>query len=155
MNLTIETALFGIGKTLRERVTPAVHEPFAAEMSRLASMLVDICANWVEDAAVVRVEENTRLRALFVEAGAIVPDGQLARRLADAALSADPGLRISELDRENGRLRTLLVELHAHIEGMNTSEARSLDQRIWRILEDVHASRAPRDAGVRVQGAGQ
>ena len=107
MNLTLETLLHGVAATLRDRIAPAIEDSFAIEASRLAAMLITISANAVDDAAAARVWENAALRALFADAQPAF-GGDLARRLGEAALSADPGLKISELDRENARLRTIL-----------------------------------------------
>jgi hypothetical protein len=140
MILTIETAMRGVADMLRDRIAPAVDDKFAGETARLAGMLLGIAADWVDDAAAIRAAENAALRALFADAGSVVTDASLATRLADAAGSVDPGLKISELDRESNRLRALLVELHAHVESHETE----FSQRIWRLLETLETARAPR-----------
>ena len=143
MNLTLETVLHGVAATLRDRVTPAVGDSFAAEMSRLAAMLVTIAANGVEDAAAARVWENAALRDLFADAP-IGLDPALRTRLIEAARSVDPGLKISELDRENDRLRKLLVELQAEVEVDESAAAQALNTRIWSLLRAAEERRAPR-----------
>ena len=143
MNLTLETLLHGVAATLRDRSAPAIEDSFAIEASRLAAMLITISANAVDDAAAARVWENAALRALFADAQPAF-GGDLARRLGEAALSADPGLKISELDRENARLRTILVELHAAVENADNDQACKLDARIWRLLRETEERRAPR-----------
>ena len=115
MNLTLETALHGIAATLRDRITPALNDPFAIESARLATMLLTVAANGVDDLAAIRVWENAAIRSLLADLADAAP-APLSGTLVEASNSADPGLRISELDRENGRLRTLLVQLHAAIE---------------------------------------
>ncbi|GGA37365.1 hypothetical protein [Sphingomonas psychrolutea] len=140
MILTIETALRGAADILRDRIAPAVDDTFVGETARLAGMLLRMNADWVDDAAAIRVAENAVLRALFADARSVVSDASLAARLAEAAQSGDPGLRVSELDRESNRLRGLLTDLHLHVEASD----RSFDQRIWRLLEDFEAARAPR-----------
>jgi hypothetical protein len=140
MILTIETAMRGVADMLRERIAPAVDDKFAGETARLAGMLLGINADWVDDAAAIRAAENAALRALFADAGGVVTDASVAARLAEAAGSVDPGLRISELDLEGNRLRALVVELHAHVENHEIAFA----QRIWRLLEALETTRAPR-----------
>jgi hypothetical protein len=140
MILTIETAMRGVADMLRDRIAPAVDDKFAGETARLAGMLLGITADWVDDAAAIRAAENAALRALFADVGSVVTDASLATRLAEAAGSVDPGLKISELDRESNRLRALLVELHAHVEDHETVFAR----RIWCLLETLEMARAPR-----------
>lgn len=144
MNLTIDNALHGVGELLRDRIGPEIGDPFAAQMSRLSCLLLKICANWVDDAAELRVEENAAIRMLLGAAAALVGE-PLAARLAEAALSTDPGLKVSVLDGENDRLRRLLVQAHATLEVCGGAAARALDQRIWRFLEQAEIARAPRE----------
>lgn len=146
MSLTLEVVLHGVAATLRDRIAPALDDSFASEAARLAAMLITISANAVDDAAAVRVWENAALRALFGDAQDMVgPNmaGDLGDRLAQAVHSSDPGLRISELDEENNRLRTLLVELHEAVETMEGEGARAVDARIWQILRETVTRRAP------------
>ena len=143
MNLTLETLLHGVAATLRDRIAPAIEDSFALEASRLAALLITISANAVDDAAAARVWENAAMRALFADAQPMV-GGDLSCRLGEAALSDDPGLKISELDRENARLRAILVELHAAVENAGNDQACKLDARIWRLLRETEERRAPR-----------
>ena len=144
MRLTFEASLHRIGETLREHVAPSVGDEFARNCLRLAGGLLNICANWADDAAAIRVEENAAIRGLLGEAAALVDKG-LVRRLGEAARSADPGLRIGQLDAENHRLRLMLVEAHAALEAQDGPAPREMVQRIWRLLEDVELKRAPRE----------
>jgi hypothetical protein len=144
MNLTIDNALHGIAELLRERISPEIGDPFAAQMARLSCMLLTICANGVDDAAEIRVEENAAIRAILGDGAAIV-DPALSLRLSAAAASVDAGLKIGVLDGENHRLRGLLVEAQAVIERRDDPDARAMDQRIWRLLEAIESKRAPRE----------
>lgn len=143
-NLTFENALHGIGELLRDRISPEIGDPFAAQMARLSCMLLTICANGVDDAAELRVEENAAIRAILGEAAACVGE-PLCARLAEAAGSSDPGLKVGVLDGENHRLRCLLVEAQAALEATDTPAALALDRKIWRLLEAIEAKRAPRE----------
>ena len=143
-NLSIDNALHGVKELLRDRISPEIGDPFAAQMARLSCLLLNIAANWVDDAAEVRVNENAAIRLILAEAAALVAD-DLAGRLTQGSRSADPGLKISVLDAENHRLRLLLVEAQAALEALANPAARALDQRIWRFLEDTEATRAPRE----------
>lgn len=140
MKLTTATVLEGVATALREQVSPALEDDFAIDVVRLAQTLVTIAARAGDDAVVVRVEENARMRALLGEGGALLGDAAFTT----ASRSADPGLRISELDAETGRLRALLVDLHGRLEDEPQAEARALDQAIWRALRDAEMARAPR-----------
>jgi hypothetical protein len=144
MNLTIDNALHGIAELLRDRIGPEIADPFAAQMARLSCMLLTICANGVDDAAEIRVEENAAIRALLGDAAALV-EPPLSVRLAEAAISTDPGLKLGVLDGENHRLRGLMVEAQADIERSPGDDARTMNQRIWRLLETIENTRAPRE----------
>lgn len=144
MKLTIEASLHRIGQVLSERVAPVVEDDFAAQSARLAGRLLNICANWIDDAAEIRVAENAAIRALLGEAAPIA-GGQFSSRLAMAASSFDPGLKLSTLDAESHRLRTLLVALHADMHDRDDDAARGMEQRIWSLLEEIEMRRAPRE----------
>ena len=140
MRLTGAEVLEGVAEALREQVSPNLSDTFAIEVVRLAQTLTMIVGRAGDDAVVIRVEENARIRALLGEGGALLGD----RRFAEASETRDPGLRISELDAETGRLRGLLVDLHTRLEGEEGAAARALDQAIWRALRDFEMARAPR-----------
>ena len=144
MKLTSATVLEGMIEVLRDQIAPQLTDDFAKEAARMAGALIAIAGRAGEDAAAIRVEENARMRAIFAEALQVVSDAGLAAQLGDAASSQDPGLRISQLDAETGRLRSLLVELHAWLEERSEPEARRLDQTIWRAIRDAEMARAPR-----------
>ena len=144
MNLTIDNALHGVEELLKDRIGPNIGDPFAAQMARLSCMLVRICANWVDDAAELRVAENAAIRIVLGEVGALA-GGELGGRLADAAQTADPGLKVSVLDSENHRLRCLLVEAHTFLETCEGEAALRLHRKIWCLLEEIERTRAPRE----------
>jgi hypothetical protein len=144
MKLTSAMVLEGVIESLRDQIAPGLEDAFAKEAARMAGSLIAIAGRAGEDAAAIRVEENARMRAIFTEAVDVVSDEGLAARLREATLSQDPGLRISQLDAECGRLRRLLVELHAWLEDRSEPEARRLDQAIWRAIRDAEMARAPR-----------
>lgn len=133
MKLTGATVLEGVIDALRDQVAPQLTDAFAADAARMAQSLIAIVGRAGDDAVAIRVAENARIRELLGQGG-----------LSEVAASRDPGLRISELDAENGRLRALLVDLHAQIEREEGAESRELDQVIWRALRDFEMARAPR-----------
>lgn len=140
MKLTGATVLEGVIEALRDQVAPNLTDAFAGEAARMAQSLIAIVGRAGDDAVAIRVEENARIRALLGEGGELLDD----RELTAAAQSVDPGFRISELDAETGRLRTLLVALHGRIELQEAPAARALDQAIWCALRDFEMARAPR-----------
>jgi hypothetical protein len=64
----------------------------------------------------------------------VVANAELADRLAAAAGAEDAGLSVSELEQGNVALRGLLIELHSHLEELDSPESRRLEQEIWREL---------------------
>ncbi|MGE3693391.1 MAG: hypothetical protein AB7F98_18595 [Novosphingobium sp.] len=144
MKLTNAAVLEGVIDALRDQIAPGLSDPFTIDAARMAGSLIAIAGRAGEDAAAIRVEENARMRAIFAEAVEVVADSDLVVRLREAAESSDPGLRIGELDSEVGRLRALLVELHAWLEVQSDPGARRLDQAIWRAIRDAEMARAPR-----------
>jgi hypothetical protein len=144
MKLTATTVLEGVAVALREQISPRLNDSFAADVARIAQTLVSIVARAGDDAVCIRVQENARMRALFAKAQQVIGDGDLASRLKQAAQSTDPGLKLSELDAETGRLRKLLIELHGELEDRSETQARALDQEIWRAMREFEQARAPR-----------
>ena len=144
-SLSIDNALHGLDEFLRDKIAPAIEDPYVAPMTRLSGMLLRICANGVDDAAELRVEENAAVRGILDEAAVLVSE-PLADQLRHAAISCDPGLKISVLDGENNRLRVLLVKAQAALEASAEPAAKTLDQHIWRLLESIEAKRAPRES---------
>ena len=144
MKLTSDTVLQGVADALRDQIAPLIDDAFAADATRMAQSLLNIVRLARDDEVAIRVEENCRIRDIFGQAAPVLGDGALGNRIAEAAQSRDPGLRISELDTETGRLRDLLVELHAYVEELTSDQARALDQAIWRALRDIDMPRAPR-----------
>ena len=144
MKLTHAEVLEGVIAALRDQVAPALEDGFAREAARLSQSLIAIAGRAGDDAAAIRVAENARMRRIFAEAADVIADAALAEQLAAAAASSDPGLRLSELDTETGRLRALLVELHARLEAIDSPAARRLDCAIWCALRDAEMARAPR-----------
>ena len=98
-------------------------------------MLVMQLSGQLEVATEWLVEENATLRALFRNAAGFVAEPVLAKRIAKAGHEFDEGLRFSVLRTANDALRALLIELHAHAEGLEGSAARELDRAIWAELE--------------------
>ena len=87
-----------------------------------------------ERAAARRVEENRELRRMFARAGTVVGAGDVSERLAAAAEAEDTDLTVSALEESNAELRGLLIELHAAVEEIDSPEARTLEEEIWREL---------------------
>jgi hypothetical protein len=75
--------------------------------------------------------------AAILEAAMPLLEPALAARVAEALYDRSPAdLRISTLLAINDRLRTLLIDVHAAIEELDSPEARAMDERIWEELKE-------------------
>lgn len=99
----------------------------------LGTLLLFAAQEW-EQTAERFVRENAALRGIFATAEPVVRDRALRERVAVAAGSQDPSLRISELRSAHKELRALLIDLHAHVEQLDDPQAAELDVEIWREL---------------------
>jgi hypothetical protein len=115
-------------------MAPQMHPPFLQGTVTVIGLLLTMLREEWDRAAQRRVEENEILRRLFVRAAPHLADDHLRRGLLAAAESREAGLRIAELDAANDTLRGLLIELQAHVEDLQTPEARTLEAEIWQEL---------------------
>jgi len=83
-----------------------------------------------------RIEENRALRALFADARESVADLALRARLDEASRAQETSFLVSDLDMANAALRQLLIEVHAHVETLDSPAARRTEAVIWRELSD-------------------
>ena len=144
MKLRLATIVERVEDILRGRILPLLDDDFAKNEIHLSASLLSMTRMAREDEVALKVDELDKLRDIFAQAAGVVEDAALSERLRTAAGSALPGLTISALDAETGRLRALLVDLHAHVEEMAGDDARRIDREIWRLMRDVEAKRAPR-----------
>jgi len=98
-----------------------------------------------ERAAARRVEENRALRQIFANAAGVVSNDDLRGKLEEAARDEDSDLAVSALEQSNCALRTLLIELHVHVEELDSQAARSLEAAIW---QELVASTERRKLGI-------
>jgi hypothetical protein len=126
----LETVGFG----LIAEVAPHVRSAYVQSALAIQAALLLAAREEFDRAAAWRVEENQAMRALFADAVDVVGDDRLRQRLRDAAATVDASLLVPDLDRANRSLRGLLVELHAHVEGVPGAAAKHLEAAIWREL---------------------
>jgi hypothetical protein len=138
----VPVALQKISLSLLLEVGPAVAVDYLQRGAGISAMMLQMAAEEFDRAASRRVEENAALRALFRDAAPAVADPALARRLGEAAEGADADLRVSALERANQALRGILVELHAHLETLDSPEARRLEAALWAELRRSTERRA-------------
>ena len=103
---------------------PALPAGYGQGSATITGVLLLMVAQEFNRAADIRVKENAAMRALFGEAGAGV-GGELGQRLLAAAGAKDTDVNVATLDRANGELKALLIELHAQAE---TTGARELQE---------------------------
>ena len=78
------------------------------------------------------------MRAVFAQALPVVTDADLLARMKEAVTSRDESLLVSALDTSNHRLRSLLTDLHHHIDTCSAQhtapDLQGLEMAIWREL---------------------
>ena len=112
-------------------LSPALPNDYQQSTAGALGVLLLTMREEIERAAARRVEENAALRELFREAIPVVEEASLRSRVESAAQGSDPGLRLGELEAANAELRGLLVDLHAHVEELDSDAAWALDEAIW------------------------
>ena len=115
-------------------IMPAVGTEYTQSNVALVSLLMMAAAVDFDRAASRLIEENREMRRLFAASLAVVSDKDLAQRLAEASAAVDEDFRVSALESVNQPMRSLLIDLHAHIEALESEEAKQLDDAIWREL---------------------
>ena len=142
MKPDVPVALQKLSLSLLLEIGPAIGVDYVQRGAGISAMMLQMAAEEFDRAAARRVEENAALRALFREAEAALGDAALGARLREAAAGEDRDLRVSALERSNQALRGLLVELHAHLETLDSPEARRLEDAIWAELRRSTERRA-------------
>jgi hypothetical protein len=134
MRPSVDRYLDELKRALAQDFAPRL--PTSYEQSGLVrhAMLIGIVAEEFDRAASRRVEENQALRDLFADAVRTLPDSALHARLLTASQSEDRSFKVRDLDANNGSLRSLLIELHEHVEQSAGGHARSIEEAIWREL---------------------
>lgn len=139
----VDVLLRGLVAKLMTEVAPALADRYVRSNVEMMAAMLAAAAEEFDRAAEVRVAENRALRALFADAAREPGAAALADRLAAEAAAADASLRIGDLNATNARLRALLVELHALVEGRRGEAwAERLERAIWGELEASAQRRA-------------
>jgi hypothetical protein len=113
------------------QLAPTVESSYAQSNVNILAMMLMAVREEFDRAAARRVEENREMRRLFREAVAVVADDRLRARLTEAARGGDTSFTLSHLERSNAELRALLIDLHAHVEDLDTPEARRIEAALW------------------------
>ena len=134
MRPRVEEVCRAFAVDLIERVAPAISPSYhQGTAAMIATMLLILGEEWDRSAS-RRVQENARLRQLFRDAASRVNDPSLKSRLLELVETSDHDLRISALEASNCALRAALIDLQAHVETQVGSDARRIEQLIWREL---------------------
>lgn len=107
---------------------PALPPGYGQGSATMTAVLLLMVAQEFNRAADIRVRENAAMRALFADAGV---GGALGARLLEASGSRDGDVNVATLDRANGGLKTMLIELH---EGAEKSGDLGLERRILELM---------------------
>jgi FKBP-type peptidyl-prolyl cis-trans isomerase (trigger factor) len=130
----VEKVLEVLAGSLMMEIAPHVSQAYRQSSVGVSAILLTMIREEWDRAASRRIEENAALRALFRDAAPAVTDTDLRRRLETAAAERDPDARVSTLDSANDALRALLIDLHAHVEELDSAEAKRIDEAIWKEL---------------------
>jgi len=119
---------------LMMELAPTLGSSYAQSNVSILGMMLAAVREEFGRAAARRIEENREMRRLFGEAAPGVKDAALHHRLLDAAQSDDTDFTVSALEQSNAALRQTLIDLHTHVEQLDTPEARRIEEAIWREL---------------------
>jgi hypothetical protein len=137
MRPDVPRVLNGIAMSLATDIMREVQTPFGQNAVSHAAGLLMMIGQEFDRAAARLVEENTAILAILARAQSSMEDPGLQDRIT-RELGEIPGqdLRVSALQAENDRLRTLLIDVHAAVEAAPGAEAEALDRLIWDELRE-------------------
>jgi FKBP-type peptidyl-prolyl cis-trans isomerase (trigger factor) len=115
---------------LFDMIMPKLSGFEANSVAMMSFMLKMVAEEWDRGAA-RRVEENRAIRQVFRDALPVVTDTPLKTKITKLAQGVDEDFSISALDAANDALRSALTTLHAHVETLETAEARQVEDAIW------------------------
>lgn len=141
MTPTVQSVMQTFFGTLAGQVVPTLSSEYLIGSTTVIAMMMFMTAAEYERGAEIREAENRQMRALFGHAAPQVRDAALADRLKTASNLVSPSLRISDLDRTNGELKRVLIELHTHVENLDGPDAADLDLRIWSFMREAAEAR--------------
>jgi hypothetical protein len=116
---------------------PALPPGYGQGSATTTAVLLLMTAQEFDRAADIRAKENRVMRALFTDAAKGI-GGELGTKLNAVVGVRDEDLTVSGLDRANGELKRLLIELQTHAEQAGD---RVLELRILRFLSEAAAAR--------------
>lgn len=135
-----DTALLlnSLAREVAEKLVPQLDSDYARADGGLIVELLLAAAGDIDTAASRYIEENSKLRSLFSEAGNVVGgqelDQELGQELKTAAEGEEQDYKISSIQKKNDELSGLLIRLHARVEILKSGEARKIEDAIWNFL---------------------
>ena len=136
MRPSCDTILQTVANALMTEHMPAATTEKAEADFGLSAVLIGVVSEELERAAARRIEENEELRRLFSESLSVIEDERLREQLKESAEGEEGDYRVSALDKVNGALLEVLIELHSHVEGLEGESARRTEEAIWQVLEN-------------------
>lgn len=110
--------------------------PFGQATSGMAGTLATILAAEFDGLVDRLVRENRATAAILAEALPLIGE-PLSVAVAHAIAELEPrDLRVATVQSMNDRFRGLLLDVHAYIEGIETSAARAVEEEIWAELRE-------------------
>ncbi len=141
MRPKVDQILNAFSMNLATRYLPALEKENDRTDMGLMVFILGAVAEEYERGAQRCIEENKALRQLFREALDVVADVDLKKRLTEAAETTEADFHMSALDKSNCALRALLIALQAHVESLETGEARVINEKIWKELDNYAGRR--------------
>jgi hypothetical protein len=142
MRPEVSPILGKLAANLLGEIAPRLPVDYLQKSTMLVSMLLMVAAEEWDRGAERRVQENQALRRLFGESAPRIDNRELRSRLEEAAGQRDESLSLSALDRTNDALRSLLIDLQAHVEERQVPEAGKIEAAIWGELRTSTERRA-------------
>ena len=116
---------------------PALPPGYGQGSATTTAVLLLMVGQEFDRAADIRARENRVMRALFSDAAKSIT-GELGAKLSTAAGQRDENLTVAALDRANGELKRLLIDLQVHAEQAGD---RPLELRVLRFLSEAATAR--------------
>jgi hypothetical protein len=120
-----------VATQLMMNIAPSLATSYQQSNATMIAVMLLSLGEEMERAASRRIEENREMRRIFAEAVCVVSDVGLRSKVEAAALEEDTSYTVSDLERANSELRSLLIELHEYIESVLSDPARHIEAMIW------------------------
>jgi hypothetical protein len=134
--------LTAISARVAGSLLPALPPGYLQADAMVLALLLAGAAEEQERGADTRSTDIEEMRAIFVQAAATIPPGDLRERSVAATRDMPSSRRISDLDACHDRMRAVLVDLHAVVEASDDPRMDEVDRAIWRHLRESVARHA-------------